>query len=152
MRVIKNINSAKVCTLGNKGVDMLCAVLDSLTKKDRKNTANYLVVPNIFVLSLSLSSRAGVTTFIFFHAYAREANRVQTSKQRTFRKFPLLFFVLVSELSKEQNKETLTTDFTAKDTCNSLVIVCFLSLISRAGSGKTLSACREGERTVRRFI
>ena len=96
-------------------------------------------------LSLSLSSRAGVTTFIFFHAYAREANRVQTSKQRTFRKFPLLFFVLASELSKEQNKETLTTDFTAKDTCNSLVIVCFLSLISRAGSGNTLSACRRGE-------
>ena len=67
------------------------------------------------------------------------------SKQRTFRKFPLLFFVLVSGLSKEQNKETLTTDFTATDNCNSLVIVCFLSLISRAGSGKTLSACR-GER------
>ena len=57
----------------------------------------------------------------------------------------MLFFVLASELSKEQNKETLTTDFTAKDTCNSLVIVCFLSLISRAGSGNTLSACREGE-------
>ena len=154
MSIIKNINSVNVCILGDKGVDLICAALDSLTKKDRKNTANYLVVPNNFVLSLSLSlsSRAGVTTFIFFHAYAREANRVQTSKQRTFRKFPLLFFVLASELSKEQNKETLTTDFTAKDNCNSLVIVCFLSLISRAGSGKTLSACREGERTVRRFI
>ena len=55
MSVIKNINSANVCTLGNKGVDLICAALDSLTKKDRKNTANYLVVPNIFVLSLSLS-------------------------------------------------------------------------------------------------
>ena len=56
MRVIKNINSAKVCTLlGNKGADMRCAALDSLTKKDRKNIANYLVVPNNFVLSLSLS-------------------------------------------------------------------------------------------------
>ena len=55
MRVIKNINSAKVCTLlGNKGADMRCAALDSLTKKDRKNIANYLVVPNNFVLSLSL--------------------------------------------------------------------------------------------------
>ena len=70
---------------------------------------------------------------------------MQTSKQRTFRKFPLLFFVLVSELSKEQNKETLTTDFTTKDNCNSLVIVCFLSLISQAGSGNALSACRGGE-------
>ena len=55
MRVIKNINSANVCTLGNKGADMLCAVLDSLTKKDGKNIANYLVIPNNFVLSLSLS-------------------------------------------------------------------------------------------------
>ena len=37
MRVIKNINSAKVCTLlGNKGADTLCAALDSLTKKDEK--------------------------------------------------------------------------------------------------------------------
>ena len=37
MRVIKNINSANVCTLlGNKGADTLCAELDSLTKKDKK--------------------------------------------------------------------------------------------------------------------
>ena len=56
MRVIKNINSANVCTLlGYKGTDRLCAALDSLMKKDRKNIANYLVVPNNFVLSLSLS-------------------------------------------------------------------------------------------------
>ena len=55
MRVIKNINSANVCTFGNKGVNMFSAVLDSLMKKDKKNTANYLVVPNNFVLSLSLS-------------------------------------------------------------------------------------------------
>ena len=55
MRVIKKINSVNVCTLGNKGVGLLCAVLDSLTKKNRKNSANYLVVPNICILSLSLS-------------------------------------------------------------------------------------------------
>ena len=55
MRVIKNINSAKVCAFGNKGVNTVCAALNSLTKKDRKNIANYLVVPNNFVLSLSLS-------------------------------------------------------------------------------------------------
>ncbi len=55
MRVIKNINSANVCILDNKGADTVCAVLDSLTKKDEKNIANYLVVPNNFVLSLSLS-------------------------------------------------------------------------------------------------
>ena len=55
MRVIQNINSANVCTLDNKGVNTSCAALDSLTKKDEKNIANYLVVPNNFVLSLSLS-------------------------------------------------------------------------------------------------
>ena len=55
MSVIKNINSVNVCTFGNKGVGSICAVLNSLTKKDRKNIANYLVVPNNFVLSLSLS-------------------------------------------------------------------------------------------------
>ena len=55
MRVIKNINSVNVYTLGNKGVGSLCAALDSLMTKDRKNSANYLVVPNNFVLSLSLS-------------------------------------------------------------------------------------------------
>ena len=54
MRVIKNINSAKVCTFGNKGVNTFSAVLDSLMKKDRKNSINYFVVPNNFVLSLSL--------------------------------------------------------------------------------------------------
>ena len=49
------------------------------------------------------------------------------------------------ELSKRQNKDVLSTDFTTIIHCNSLVIVCFLSLISRAGSSDMLSACREGE-------
>ena len=48
----------------------------------------------------------------------------------------------VCELSRKQNKDVLSIDFTTKETYNSLVIVCFLSLISRAGSGNTLSACR----------
>ena len=51
----------------------------------------------------------------------------------------------ICELSRKQNKNVLSTDFTTIIHCNSLIIVCFLSLISRAGSGKTLSACREGE-------
>ena len=51
----------------------------------------------------------------------------------------------ICELSKKQNKDVLSTDFTAKDTCNSLVIVCFLSLISQAGNSNVLSACRGGE-------
>ena len=54
MRIIKNINSATACALYNKGVKMLCAALDSLTIGDRKKMADYLVVPNNCVLSLSL--------------------------------------------------------------------------------------------------
>ena len=65
------------------------------------------------------------------------------SKQRTFRKFPLFFFVSFPRLYKRQNKNVLSTDFTVTSNCNSLIIVCFLSLISQAGSSKMLSACRE---------
>ena len=51
----------------------------------------------------------------------------------------------ICELSRKQNKNVLSTDFTVTSICNSLVIVCFLSLISRAGSSDMLSACRERE-------
>ena len=51
----------------------------------------------------------------------------------------------VCELSRKKNKNVLSTEFIKKDNCNSLVIVCFLSLISQAGSSDMLSACREGE-------
>ena len=49
----------------------------------------------------------------------------------------------VCELSRKQNKNVLSTDFITKNNCNSLIIVCFLSLISQAGSSDMLSACRE---------
>ena len=51
----------------------------------------------------------------------------------------------ICELFRKRNKNVLSIDFTVKDNCNSLIIVCFLSLISRAGSGNMLSACRGGE-------
>ena len=54
------------------------------------------------------------------------------------------FFVPICELSRKQNKDVLSTDFITKDNCNSLIIVCFLSLISRVGSSDMLSAYREG--------
>ena len=50
----------------------------------------------------------------------------------------------IYEPFKRQNKDVLSTEITVTDNCNSLIIVCFLSLISRAGSGNVLSACREG--------
>ena len=45
-------NQANVCALYNKGVNTRAVVLDSLTSQDEKKTANYLVVPNICILSL----------------------------------------------------------------------------------------------------
>ena len=50
-----NFNQANVCALYNKGVNARAVVLDSLTSKSEKKTANNLVVPNICILSLSLS-------------------------------------------------------------------------------------------------
>ena len=49
-----NFNQANVCALYNKGVSRAIA-LDSLTSKGEKKIANNLVVPNICILSLSLS-------------------------------------------------------------------------------------------------
>ena len=51
----------------------------------------------------------------------------------------------VCEQSRKQNKDVLSTDFIITSNCNSLIIVCFLLLISRAGSSDMLSACIEGE-------
>ena len=53
-----NINFNKRSTLQNKGVRHAIAVSNSLmdeSKNVEKKLAKYLVVPNIFVLSLSLS-------------------------------------------------------------------------------------------------
>ena len=94
MRVIKNINSAKVCTFGNKGVNTFSAVLDSLMKKDRKNAANCLVVPNNFVLSLSLSLslRPGLTSPLFPSRIRARCVLCNSCKQRTFWSFLCSFF------------------------------------------------------------
>ena len=81
----------------------------------------------------------------FLPAYAR-AKRVVTLVNKGLHGVSFVrFFVSFCELFKRQNKDVLRIDFTVEDTCNSLVIVCFLSLISRAGSGNVLSACRGGE-------
>ena len=70
-------NQANVCALYNKGVSRVVA-LDSLTSKNEKKIANNLVVPNICILSLSLSlsSRADVNNTFFLLAYARAKRAV----------------------------------------------------------------------------
>ncbi|WP_455128075.1 hypothetical protein [Prevotella veroralis] len=54
-----NFNQANVCALYNKGVNARAIALDSLTSRDEKKMENYLVVPNICILSLSLSLSTG---------------------------------------------------------------------------------------------
>ena len=53
-----NFNQANVCALYNKGVNARAIALDSLTSQIEKKAANYLVVPNNFVLSLCLVEQA----------------------------------------------------------------------------------------------
>ena len=53
-----NFNQVNVCALYNKGVNTRAVVLDSLTSQNEKKMANYLVVPNNCILSLSLVEQA----------------------------------------------------------------------------------------------
>ena len=104
-------------------------------------SALYLVVSDI-LLTHTQAHLAFNHTF-FLPSYARAKRAVMLVNKGLHGVSFVRFFVSVCELSRKQNKNRLTTDFTTIIHCNSLIIVCFLSLISRAGSGKTLSACRE---------
>ena len=115
-------------------------------------SALYLVVSDILLTHTHTQALLAFNHSFFLLSYARAKRGVTLVNKGLHRVSFVRFFVSVCELFRKQNKDVLSTGFTTKETCNSLVIVCFLSLISQAGSGKTLSACREGERTVRRFI
>ena len=72
MEMIKNIITAIGCDLLMRDAQTFCGVIDSLTKKDRKKSENYLVVPNNCVLSLSY--RPGLTSpLLSSYACARGA-------------------------------------------------------------------------------
>ena len=72
-----NFNQANVCALYNKGVNAHAIALDSLTSRDEKKMENYLVVPNICILSLSLSLQVRPNHPPFFlHAYTRAKRRM----------------------------------------------------------------------------
>ena len=110
-------------------------------------SALYLVVLDILLTHThthTLSLSLGVYLLYFFHlTHAREACR-NACKQRTSRSFLCSLFVPICELSRKQNKNVLSTEINVTNNCNSLIIVCFLSLISWVGSSEMLSACREG--------
>ena len=84
-------------TLYNKGVNIVASIcgLQKHEEKNEKKIAKYLVVPNICILSLSLSlsSNAGVNKTLHFFVRAREACRANHSKQRTLMSFLCSFFM-----------------------------------------------------------
>ena len=84
-------------TLYNKGVNSVAFIcgLQKHEEKNEKKIVKYLVVPNICILSLSLSlsSNAGVNKTLHFFVRAREACRANHSKQRTLMSFLCSFFV-----------------------------------------------------------
>ena len=113
----------------------------------------YLVVSDILLTHTHTHTQALLAfnhTF-FLLSYARAKRGVTVVNKGLHGVSFVRFFVSVCELSRKQNKNVLSTDFTVTDNCNSLIIVCFLSLISRAGSSSVLSACRGGRgQTIRK--
>ena len=47
MEMIKNIITVIGCDLFTRGAQTFCGVIDSLTKKDRKKTSNYINAKSI---------------------------------------------------------------------------------------------------------
>ena len=114
-------------------------------------SALYLVVSDILLTHTHTHTHTHTQAHLAFNhtfflsSYARAKRVVSRVNKGLLGVSFVRFFVSVCELSKKQNKNVLSTVFTVTSNCNSLVIVCFLSLISRAGSGNALSACRGGE-------
>ena len=86
MEMIKNIITTIGCDLRTRGAQTFCGVMDSLTKKDRKKSENYLVVPNNCVLSLSYTTDAN-KSFLLLFLRARGTPYVTCFRQRTLRSF-----------------------------------------------------------------
>ena len=105
-------------------------------------SALYLVVSDILLTHTQALLTSKPTFFVL--SYARAKRAVTLVNKGLHGVSFVRFFVPVCELSRKQNKDVLSTDITVTDNCNSLIIVCFLLLISRAGSSDMLSACREG--------
>ena len=109
--VSATVSLAKLC-LGDIYSQKASALLSMLKKEnDERKVAKYLVVPNICILSLSLSlsSKPGVATILSFLVRAREAWRANYSKQRTFRSFLCYFFVSLSNFYKGKITQNLQT-------------------------------------------
>ena len=103
-------------------------------------SALYLVVSDIL---LTHTHNWRLVFYIFFHS--TRAKRAVTPVNKGLHGVSFVrFFVPVCELSRKQNKNVLSTEITVTNNCNSLIIVRFLSLNSRAGSSDMLFAYRAG--------
>ena len=106
------VSLAKLC-LGDIYSQKASALLSMLKKENsERKIAKYLVVPNICILSLSLSFslvKPGLTKILIFCVRAREACRANYSKQRTFRSFLCYFFVSLSNFYKGKITQNLQT-------------------------------------------
>ena len=104
------VSLAKLC-LGDIYSQKASALLLMLKKEnDERKIAKYLVVPNICILSLSLSLvKPGLSKILIFCVRAREACRANYSKQRTFRSFLCYFFVSLSNFYKGKITQNLQT-------------------------------------------
>ena len=109
----------------------------------------YLVVSDILLTHTHTQALLTSKPTFFVLSYARAKRGVTLVNKGLHGVSFVRFFVPICELSRKQNKNVLSTDFITKDNNNSLIIVCFLSLISRAGSDNTLSACREERQSER---
>ena len=104
------VSLAKLC-LGDIYSQKASALLSMLKKENsERKIAKYLVVPNICILSLSLSLvKPGLTKILIFCVRAREAWRANYSKQRIFRSFLCYFFVSLSNFYKGKITQNLQT-------------------------------------------
>ena len=105
-------------------------------------SALYLVVSDILLTHTHTHTQALLTSkpIFFVLSYARAKRGVTVVSKGLHGVSFVRFFVPVCELSRKQNKDVLSTEITVTDNCNSLIIVCFLSLTSRAGSSDMLPA------------
>ena len=115
-------------------------------------SALYLVVSDILLTHTHTHTHTHTQAHLAFNhtfflsSYARAKRAVTPVNKGLLGVSFVRFFVPICELSRKQNKKRLATDFTTIIHCNSLIIVCFLLLISRAGSSDMLPACRGGGR------
>ena len=109
-------------------------------------SALYLVVSDILLTHTHTQALLTSKPTFFVLSYAR-VRRIVTPVNKGLHGVSFVrFFVPICELSRKQNKNVLSTEIIVTNNCNSLIIVCFLSLISRTVCSEMLSAYRAGRR------